>query len=101
MRHSQRPDSQHGHIESPVLVPYPVFAGVRLKGTIYPYARTMAWNIQTVASCFVKRRNYTKEHVSIGDRLQHPGVLFCLGVLSGVVRIAASRYERRYREERT
>ena len=74
---------------------------MRLKGTIYPYARTMAWNIQTVASSFVKRRNYTKEHVSIGDRLQHPGVLFCLRVLSGFVRITASLYERRYQEERT
>jgi hypothetical protein len=36
MRHSQRPVSQRGHVEPTVLVPYPVFAGVHLQGTIVP-----------------------------------------------------------------
>ena len=54
-----------GNVKPSVLVPYPVLAGMHMQRPLYLYARHVTWDIQTVASCFVKRRDHPQEFTLI------------------------------------
>ena len=61
MGHAYHTVPESGHVKPSVLVPYPVLTGMHMQRTLYLYARPVTWDIQTVASCFVKRRDHPQE----------------------------------------
>ena len=69
VRHAYHTVLESGHVKYSVLVPYPVLAGMRMQRTLYLYARHVTWDIQTIASCFVKRRDHPQEFTLIVDLL--------------------------------